>query len=163
MISLSDSLPATPDSAQVGRGAVATLAAAAGATSRQIAEIRLAVSEALTNVIEHAYRDGKPGQVHLDAAVGAGELRVLVADDGAGLRPYNGHSGLGLGLPLIARVSEALMIVTRPSGGTEVRMRFRLGVTADASEAPTLEELSVTRGASTVAPPPAARLVGTAS
>jgi anti-sigma regulatory factor (Ser/Thr protein kinase) len=109
------------------RRAVGALARAAGATPERIHEIRLATSEAVTNVIVHAYRD-RPGEIHVTAAVAGGELWLLVADDGGGLHPGSGKSGgLGLGLTLIAQACDELTIVKRSSGGTELRMRFRLG------------------------------------
>jgi anti-sigma regulatory factor (Ser/Thr protein kinase) len=97
----------------------------AGAEPRQVDAVRLASSEALTNAVLHAYR-AEPGSVYVTAAVVAEELWVLVADDGCGLEPRAGRPGLGLGLGLIAQLSEELAIVPRASGGTEVRMRFNL-------------------------------------
>jgi anti-sigma regulatory factor (Ser/Thr protein kinase) len=123
---LSRSYPATADSLAGARQAVIAVACEAGATRQQIDDVRLAVSEALTNVILHAYRD-RGGEIHVTAAVTGGELWVLIADDGGGLRPRSGRSGLGLGLALIALASEGLTIVTRSGAGTELRMWFRLG------------------------------------
>lgn len=102
------------------------LAGESNATREQIADIRLAASEALTNVILHAYPD-VPGEIHVAAAVIDGELWILVADDGGGLSSGSDRSGLGLGLTLIAQASDELSIVKRSNGGTELRMRFRLG------------------------------------
>jgi anti-sigma regulatory factor (Ser/Thr protein kinase) len=132
--SVSATYPAVAGSLPVARRAVAELAGAAGATGDQIDAIRLATSEALTNVILHAYRDGQ-GPIHVTAAVAGGELWVLVADDGDGLRPRGDRSGLGLGLALIAQASDELTIVRRSHGGTELRMRFRLGTADDPAEA----------------------------
>lgn len=123
---LSESYPAVPGSLRTVRRAVAALAIEAGATGEQIDAIRLASSEAMTNAIVHAYGDD-PGEIHVTAAVAADELWLLVADDGGGLRPHGRRSGLGLGLALIAQACEELTIVKRSNGGTELRMRFRLG------------------------------------
>ena len=123
--SLSECYPAIPGSLPIARRAVTALAAEGGATDEEIDEIRLAVSEALTNVILHAYQDD-PGDIHLTVAVAGGELWVLVGDDGGGLRPRSDRSGLGLGLALIAQSCDELTIVKRSGGGTELRMRFRL-------------------------------------
>jgi two-component sensor histidine kinase len=51
---------------------------------------------------------------------------VLIADDGTGLRPRGPHSGLGLGLALIAQLADDFQILSRAGGGTELRMQFRL-------------------------------------
>jgi len=122
---LTQSYPAVPGSLPIARRAVARLARAAGANEEQIGEIRLAVSEALTNVILHAYCD-EQGQIHVTAVVVGGELWLVVADDGGGLRANSEKAGLGLGLALIAQVSDELTIARRPCGGTEIRIRFRL-------------------------------------
>jgi stage II sporulation protein AB (anti-sigma F factor) len=109
------------------RKAVAELAVAAGLQGERLEDIRLAVSEAVTNSVAYAY-DGAPGDVHVIAAVVSGELWVVIADDGMGMRRRpNEIRGLGLGLGLMARLSDALTILTRSSGGVEVQMRFQLG------------------------------------
>jgi serine/threonine-protein kinase RsbW len=84
------------------------------------------VSEAVTNAVVHAYRNGDVGRVHVTAAMAAGELWVLISDDGRGLHAWNDSHGLGIGLSLISGLSDDFSIVTRASGGTEVQMRFDL-------------------------------------
>jgi anti-sigma regulatory factor (Ser/Thr protein kinase) len=102
------------------------LAASEGASSARVEEIGLAMSEALTNVVVHAYRD-LPGEIHLTVGVVSGELWVLVADDGCGLRARNDSPGLGHGFRLIALSADGLEIAQRSTGGTELRMLFDLG------------------------------------
>jgi anti-sigma regulatory factor (Ser/Thr protein kinase) len=123
---LNESYPAVPEAVPLARRALATVAAAAGAVGDRLDEIRLAVSEALTNAVVHAYRGGEVGRVHVTAAVAAGELWVLIGDDGRGLHAWNDSQGLGLGLSLISWLSDDFAIVTRASDGTEVQMRFDL-------------------------------------
>jgi serine/threonine-protein kinase RsbW len=121
---LSESYPALPESVPVARRALAAVATAAGAGGERLEEIRLAVSEALTNAVMHAYRNGKAGRLHVTAAVASGELWVLIGDDGRGMHAWNDSDGLGIGLALISGLSDDFAIVTRASGGTEVQMRF---------------------------------------
>jgi serine/threonine-protein kinase RsbW len=130
---LSESFPAVAGSVPIARATLANFAAAAGATKHQLQAIRLAASEALTNVVMHAYR-GAPGKIHVSAAVASSELWVLVADDGGGLRPGSDSRGLGVGLALIADASDDFAIVNRASGGTEVRMRFSFDPPEDVPE-----------------------------
>jgi serine/threonine-protein kinase RsbW/stage II sporulation protein AB (anti-sigma F factor) len=52
-----------------------------------------------------------------------GELVVVVADHGEGMRPRPDSPGLGLGLPIIATLVTRLDIVNT-STGTEVHMSF---------------------------------------
>ena len=87
--------------------------------------MRLVASEAMTNSVLHAYR-GEAGSIYLNAAVVSGELWVLIADDGGGLKPRADRPGLGLGLGLMSQVSDDFTIASRASGGTEVRIRFSL-------------------------------------
>ncbi len=90
----------------------------------QLDSVRLAVSEAVTNVVRHAY-PGRTGAIHLLAVVTTGqELWVLVADDGCGYQTPSTQPGLGLGLTIIAQLSEEYIITQLSTGGTEVRMRF---------------------------------------
>ena len=58
----------------LARRALAAVAAAAGVAGERLDEIRLAVSEALTNAVVHAYRNGDLGRLHVTAAVAPGEL-----------------------------------------------------------------------------------------
>jgi anti-sigma regulatory factor (Ser/Thr protein kinase) len=120
---VAESYPAVPDSVPRARSAVVGLAAEAGATSEQIDAIRLATSEALTNAVVHAYV-GAPGEVHVSAAIQAGGLEVIVADDGRGPTPRVNRSSMGLGLALMAEAADKVAILKRPGGGTEVQMRF---------------------------------------
>jgi anti-sigma regulatory factor (Ser/Thr protein kinase) len=81
----------------------------------------------VTNVVVHAYRDAaEPGTIEIAAALASGELWVIVADSGWGLHPRRDSPGLGLGLGLIAQVSDGVDLVHRGSGGLELRMRFAL-------------------------------------
>jgi serine/threonine-protein kinase RsbW len=116
---------AVPASVPEARHTLAAFAAAAGATNDELDSIRLVTSEALTNVVVHAYGDG-PGLVHVSAAIAEDELWVLIGDDGGGLRTGSTRGGLGVGLALIAELTDSFAIVNRSSGGTEVRMRFKL-------------------------------------
>jgi anti-sigma regulatory factor (Ser/Thr protein kinase) len=123
---LSDTYPAVADSVPRARDALSSFARSAGATDDQLDSIRLAVSEAATNVVVHAYED-ESGRIQLDAGLSSGELWVLIADDGLGMRPQAQSPGLGFGLSLISQVCDEFEIAKRSSGGLEVRMRFALG------------------------------------
>jgi stage II sporulation protein AB (anti-sigma F factor) len=108
------------------RQLVSTLAASAGVRGQRLEDVRLLVSEAVTNTVLHAYGDS-PGEVHVIAAILPGELWVIVADDGDGMRTGESErGGLGLGLALMARLSDGLTIATRSNGGVEARMCFNL-------------------------------------
>jgi stage II sporulation protein AB (anti-sigma F factor) len=111
------------------RGAVARLAGAGGAGTRDLERIRLVVSEAVTNAVVHAYGGGG-GTIQVTASVEGGELAVVVADDGCGMGSAPGSAGLGMGLALMSRESDGMTVTTRASGGTLVELRFRLAAAA---------------------------------
>lgn len=116
---------ATPENVGVLRHAVCDLARAAGADEATLGEVALAVSEACGNAVVHAYPDGRPGPLTVEADARDHELRVRVADRGRGLAPRPDSPGMGLGLPLMTRLAQALRIDHGPGGtGTEVRMTF---------------------------------------
>lgn len=90
-----------------------------------IADIALAVTEACTNAVVHAYPDGG-GTIHVVARHVDGVLMVTVRDHGGGMAPRVDTPGLGVGLPVIAAIAESVEIGSPDDGGTEVRMQFAL-------------------------------------
>jgi anti-sigma regulatory factor (Ser/Thr protein kinase) len=120
-----ESYPAVADSIPAARRAVTACAASAGASPEQMEAIKLAVSEALTNVVLYAY-PWRTGEVHVTARVAGNELWVLIADSGCGLHAGRDTDGLGLGLALISQMTDGFSVVGRSSGGTELRLRFEL-------------------------------------
>jgi anti-sigma regulatory factor (Ser/Thr protein kinase) len=125
-INLNAALAARAESVTVARQLVGELAERAGAPEGQVEAIRLAVSEAVTNAIVHGYR-GADGEVAVTAGVAGEELWVLVTDEGCGHQTPPASPGLGWGLALIADACEEFVIAEGSGGGTEVRMRFKLG------------------------------------
>ena len=122
------SFEATPEAPGNGRQAIREFAAAAGATARALGSIAVCVSEAMTNVVVHAYRyDDRPGPVEIEAELDGDSLWVRVRDQGHGLVPRLDSPGLGLGLPLISQMSASSEIVSPEHGGTEIIMRFDVG------------------------------------
>ncbi len=125
------SLPAVPASVPRLRAAVADFVAGAGMREPQLAAVKLAVSEAVTNAVVHAYADAEaPGDVHVVTWLRGDTLYVTVSDDGAGIMPRLDSPGLGVGLPFIAETADTLDIASTAGGGTELKMSFR--VAADA-------------------------------
>lgn len=122
----SESYPAIPEAVAEARKALTEFAREAGADPGQLDSIRLAASEALTNAVIHAYDKGQEGTVQVSASYVENELWLLVADAGGGLRPRGKSPGLGLGLALIAQLADEFQILSRGTGGTELRLRFRL-------------------------------------
>jgi serine/threonine-protein kinase RsbW len=133
--SLSKSFPAVAESVPSARDALSRFAQAAGANEEQIDAIKLAVSEAATNVVVHAYGENS-GEIKVDAALASGDLWIHVADDGLGMRPNIDTPGLGVGIALISQVADEFAIATSSSGGVEVQMRFELGLAGGSGHQP---------------------------
>ena len=117
---------ATADSVPLARNALVSVAAAAGAEAEQLDAVGLAASEALTNAVIHAY-PGRAGRIYVNAWIAPHEVVVEISDHGRGLQAATDRPGLGVGLGLIAQLSDDFEIRQPQSGGTEVRMCFLLG------------------------------------
>jgi anti-sigma regulatory factor (Ser/Thr protein kinase) len=109
-----------------GRLAIRNFAEAEGATPPVLDDITLASSEAITNVVQHAYV-GTEGDIHVSAKVTDRRLCVAVMDDGLGLAHVTPNPGLGRGLDVMRQVSDEMALTGRLGGGVEVRLRFDLG------------------------------------
>lgn len=92
----------------------------------QVEDVRLAVTEACTNVVRHAYRN-RQGSLEVSAATGPGGLEVVVVDQGGGIQPRPAKSPGGLGIPLMAAVAAEFEIERSQPRGTRVRMTFAPG------------------------------------
>ena len=119
------SLPARPENVAVVRHAFGGLGDALDVPDHALADVKLAVTEACTNVVVHAYPEGE-GPMAVSAALEDQRLTVVVADEGRGILPRPDSPGLGLGLPLIATLAESLELGTGEDEHTEVRMTFLL-------------------------------------
>ena len=115
-------IPGTPLGVRMLRHEMAGLAEDCGMDSEGVDDVRLAVTEAATNAVIHAY-DKAAGELRVTAAVRDGELLIVIGDTGPGLVERHDSPGLGVGLSVIATVAERLKIVSDP-GGTEVHMAF---------------------------------------
>ena len=121
-------MPAVPASVGELRHALSAQLEALPVPQALIEDIGLAVSEAATNAVLHAYLgDGEPGPLLLSARLMDDRVHVVVRDHGRGMTPRPDSPGLGLGLPLMTRLADAVQISTHPEGGTEVRMTFTVG------------------------------------
>jgi anti-sigma regulatory factor (Ser/Thr protein kinase) len=114
---------AQPSSVPLARRAVVAYATAHGVTDP--GDVELAVSEAVTNAVIHAYLDRTAGTIEVTARRDPDNgVEITVSDDGHGVTPRPDSPGLGLGLPLIARLAEECELTPGPEGGCRVRMVF---------------------------------------
>lgn len=127
-------LPARAENVAVVRHAFGGLAEVLSVHEQTLADIKLAVTEACTNVVIHAYEDGVEGDFEVDASIDGQRLTVVIRDHGRGIVPRPDSPGLGLGLPLIATLAETLELGRDDAEHTEVRMTFRLDEDGDRAE-----------------------------
>jgi serine/threonine-protein kinase RsbW len=123
-VSYEATFPSSPPGVGAMRRQVAAFAERAGMDEDGIGSVRLAVSEAATNAVVHAYRESE-GELQVRAFVADGELVVIVRDAGLGLAPRPDSPGLGLVMPLMASVTSRFRVVS-DGVGTEIHMAFAL-------------------------------------
>ena len=121
-------VPATAEAIGPVRRWVEGICADAGGSSRQRADVALAVSEALSNVVMHAYVGrALPGAMRIRTETVDHRLLVEVEDDGVGIRPRLDSPGGGMGLALMALLAADLELGAGPTGhGALVKMAFAL-------------------------------------
>ena len=112
------------------RAATAAFAALADPTVEELADVKTAVSEAVTNCIVHAYGE-TDGLIYIDAALYAdGTLKIRVKDKGCGipdvakareaLYTTAGDERSGLGFTVMESFSDKLNVRSAVGRGTAV-------------------------------------------
>ena len=122
-------VPSTADNIPLLRHAMAGFLEGHSVTGESAADVLLAVTEACTNVVQHAYRSDRAAvdrQIELGAECMDSILEVAVRDLGRGFAPRVDSPGLGLGLPVIAALTQNVEIRPLPPHGTEVVMTFAI-------------------------------------
>jgi serine/threonine-protein kinase RsbW len=119
-------LPAHAENIAIVRHALGALGEVYALDAQTLSDIRLAVTEACTNVVVHAYPGAHTGPMEVLATLLGEELAVVVRDEGAGIGPRPDSPGLGLGLPLIASLAESVQLGRDERERTQVRMTFAL-------------------------------------
>jgi anti-sigma regulatory factor (Ser/Thr protein kinase) len=115
-------LPATLDSVATARRAVRRFAVD---LEVDVDGMVLAVSEAVANVVAHAYVDGGRGVVELSGAASPLEVTVTVRDHGGGLAG-DSPGGAGYGLLIIRRLAQHVELADTRDG-VALTMAFRRG------------------------------------
>ncbi len=119
------SLPARAENVAVVRHAMRSYVAQFDVPEMALNDILLAVTEACTNSVVHAYPSAA-GVIDVGGDRDGDSVVITVRDYGAGIKPRVDSPGLGLGLPVIMALSESTSIGPAEGGGTEVSMTFDL-------------------------------------
>ncbi|ULE34955.1 ATP-binding protein [Mycobacterium sp. IDR2000157661] len=100
-----------------------------GTPDAVVADIVLAVNEACTNSVEHAYRNEDAGTIEIEASVEGGTIVVCISDHGSWRPPSSEPTTRGRGLPIMEATSD-LVELMRSASGTTVRITFHTAGTA---------------------------------
>jgi serine/threonine-protein kinase RsbW len=122
-------IPAKPEYIALGRLALTGLLRTEAIEQEVVADLKLALTEACSNSIRHAYADGREGFVEILYQLEEGRLDVEVADDGAGFDPERLAADIrdvdegGLGIAIIRALTDELELGRRV-GAAGSRLRF---------------------------------------
>jgi anti-sigma regulatory factor (Ser/Thr protein kinase) len=120
-------LPAVPASVRRARNAVAEVVDELAAGDRVADDVRLCVSEAVSNVVRHAYGGPGRGEVEIVVEHEGSELAVVIRDSGRGMaRSARSAKAGGFGMKIIEKLARRLTITSSARSGTELRMAFDL-------------------------------------
>ena len=125
-------IPAKPEYITLGRLTLTALAGVHPVSDETLHDLKLALTEACTNSVQHAYQDGRVGTVEILYELEPDRLAVEVADQGPGFevleREGNGVrdtdaelSESGLGIAIIRAVADEVEIGPRDDGGSRLR------------------------------------------
>ncbi len=128
-------MPSHPENVSLARLVVAQMAAAMHFTLTDIEEVKVAVSEAVTNAVVHGYAGG-PGIVRVEVTAAHGGLEVIVCDQGRGIANLDlarqpaystDPERMGLGFLFMENFMDDVEVESAPGLGTRVLMRKRAG------------------------------------
>lgn len=125
-------IPAKSQNESFARVAVAAFAAQADPTLDEIADIKTAVSEAVTNAIIHGY-ENESGKIVINAVLKENRLELTIVDYGTGIEDielarqplYTSKPELersGMGFTIMENFMDEFEVVSAPGEGTTVKM-----------------------------------------
>ena len=118
------------------RTAVAAFLAQLDPTVDQLADIKTAVSEAVTNCIVHAYRE-QVGKIYINTKIyNSGRIAIRIRDKGCGIENVQqameplfttaGEEREGLGFAVMQSFMDKLRVTSTPGRGTVVHMEKQI-------------------------------------
>ena len=120
-------IPARPEYITLGRLALTAIAGVRPLSDETLHDLKLALTEACTNSVKHAYEDGT-SSVDIVYELLPDRLTVEVGDAGPGFEPRqdagNGADDLsegGLGIAIIRALTDEVEIAKREGGGSRLR------------------------------------------
>jgi serine/threonine-protein kinase RsbW len=120
-------IPARPEYVALCRLALTGIARTRALAPELVADLKLALTEACSNSVRHAYEEGREGEVEIRYEMSEDRLTVEVTDEGSGFDPdvlERAQEELdegGLGIAIIRAVTDDLEIGVRADGGSRLR------------------------------------------
>jgi serine/threonine-protein kinase RsbW len=120
-------VPARAEFIALGRLALTGLARTRALSAEIVADLKLALTEACSNSVRHAYDEGREGVVEIRYELSGDRIAIQVTDDGSGFDPEileRAQEELdegGLGIAIIRALTDELEIGARPEGGSRLR------------------------------------------
>jgi serine/threonine-protein kinase RsbW len=120
-------VPAQAEFIALGRLALTGLARTRALSGEMVADLKLALTEACSNSVRHAYDEGREGVVEIIYELSDDRIAIQVTDDGSGFDPEileRAQEELdegGLGIAIIRALTDELEIGARPQGGSRLR------------------------------------------
>ncbi len=119
------------------RMAVAAFISSMNPTMDELADVKTAVSEAVTNCIIHGYQQ-RPGKIFLECSIAGAEVTIGITDEGVGIlnieqamepmfttKPELERSGMGFAF--MEAFMDDVQVFSSPGKGTRVVMRRKIG------------------------------------
>ena len=130
-------VPAISENEAVCRSVISAFCAELDPSVEELGDLRLAVSEAVTNCIVHAYRhlpDGKAGYIYISVRLyNTDEVSVEISDNGCGIENLEeamrwgfttvGEDRCGMGFLVMENFTDSLKVKSKRGRGTSVLMR----------------------------------------
>ena len=120
-------IPARPEFIALGRLALTGLARTRALSQEVVADLKLALTEACSNSVRHAYDEGRLGVVQIRYELSPDRFVIEVDDEGSGFDPQTIERAQeeldegGLGIAIIRALTDELEIGSRPEGGSRLR------------------------------------------
>jgi len=121
-------IPAKAEYITLGRLALTAIAGVRPVSDEALHDLKLALTEACTNSVKHAYGENGVGSVDIVYELLADRLAVEVGDDGSGFDPNADAPGAdddleegGLGIEIIRALTDEVEIGEREGGGSRLR------------------------------------------
>jgi len=119
------------------RVAVASFLSQMNPTLEEVADVKTALSEAVTNSIVHGY-EGKVETIYVDCQICGQELYVVVEDHGCGIENVEkameplyttkpDSERCGMGFAFMEAFMDEVIVESTPGEGTKVFMKKRIG------------------------------------